>query len=158
MHPVTTRALALGIAGALLPLTPALAADAETLERGRYVNIIGGCNDCHTPDYALSEGQTPEARWLTGDVLGWHGPWGTTYAPNLRLKAAAMSVEEWVEMSRTLRTRPPMPWFNLNQMSAEDAAALYHYIRSLGEPGEPAPAALPPGETPPVPYADFVVK
>ena len=53
--------------------------------RGRYLITIAGCNDCHTPNYPQSGGKTPEKEWLTGDALGWRGPWGTTYAPNLRL-------------------------------------------------------------------------
>lgn len=158
MRPPITRHLAGILLGSLLlPATQALASDAETIARGRYITLTSGCNDCHTPNYALAEGEVPEALWLTGDELGWRGPWGTTYAPNLRLVAAGMSVEEWVEMTRTLQTRPPMPWFNLNHMTEEDSAALYHYIRSLGQPGAPAPQALPPGETPPPPYVDFVM-
>ena len=46
--------------------------------RGKYVVTIGGCNDCHTPGYAEKEGKVPEKDWLTGDILGWRGPWGTT--------------------------------------------------------------------------------
>lgn len=56
-----------------------------SIERGRYLAKIGGCNDCHTPGYGLSGGQVPEAQWLVGDQLGWNGPWGTTYPSNLRL-------------------------------------------------------------------------
>ena len=56
-----------------------------SVARGRYLIAIAGCNDCHTPNYPQSGGKTPEKDWLTGDALGWRGPWGTTYAPNLRL-------------------------------------------------------------------------
>lgn len=131
---------------------------AEVLERGRYISLTSGCNDCHTPNYGSAEGKVPEELWLTGDVLGWHGPWGTTYAPNLRLVASRMDEQQWVEMTHRLRARPQMPWFNLNAMSDEDASALYHYIRAFESQGEPAPAYLPPGETPPVPYVDFVLE
>ena len=34
----------------------------------------------HTAGYAASDGAVPEADWLTGDALGWRGPWGTTRA------------------------------------------------------------------------------
>ena len=44
-----------------------------------------GCNDCHTAGYMQKDGQVPETEWLTGDSMGWQGPWGTTYAANLRL-------------------------------------------------------------------------
>ena len=78
--------LALAFVGTV---TVAMAADPPTRKtdaaRGKYIVEIGGCNDCHTPGFAMSGGTVPESEWLTGDALGWQGPWGTTYAPNLRL-------------------------------------------------------------------------
>ena len=56
-----------------------------TIERGRYIAQLAGCNDCHTPGYLLNNGDIPESRWLIGDTFGWRGPWGTTYPSNLRL-------------------------------------------------------------------------
>ena len=137
-------------------LSPLLQADdGELLERGRYMVEVAGCNDCHTAGYLMSEGKVPESEWLKGDVLGWNGPWGTTYSSNLRLFVAGMTEDQWVETAKTLRRRPPMPWFNLNMMHEEDLRGIYQFIRSLGEPGEPAPAYLPPGEEPPPPFATF---
>lgn len=43
---------------------------AASIERGRYIARIAGCNDCHTPGYAQTGGKAPEAGWLTGDALG----------------------------------------------------------------------------------------
>ena len=60
--------------------------DAERIRQGRYLVEIAGCNDCHTAGYAPSGGKVPEAQWLTGDALGFAGPWGTTYPGNLRLR------------------------------------------------------------------------
>src|SRR5215212_12212744 len=54
------------------------------VERGRYLVKVAGCNDCHTAGYAMAGGKVPESQWLMGDHLGWRGPWGTTYAVNLR--------------------------------------------------------------------------
>src|ERR1700744_3632706 len=65
-------------------------------KRGRYLAVIAGCNDCHTPGYAESGGEVPESQWLTGTLLGWSGPWGTTYAVNLRLYFQNMTSDEWV--------------------------------------------------------------
>lgn len=91
-----------------------------SIERGRYLAKIGGCNDCHTPGYGLSGGQVPEAQWLVGDQLGWNGPWGTTYPSNLRLFFQKVSESEWLKMARERQLRPPMPWFALRDMSDED--------------------------------------
>ena len=128
---------------------------AEQIEQGRYIAKIGGCNDCHTAGYLMSEGNVPEENWLLGDQFGWRGPWGTTYAPNLRLIVAEMSEQQWLTMAKALKARPPMPWFNLNQMKDADLKALYQYIRHLGPAGEPAPAYVPPDQEPNPPYALF---
>lgn len=130
---------------ALLIAAPLPAGKPGSIERGRYVVKISGCNDCHTPGYAQRDGQVPERDWLTGDSLGWSGPWGTTYASNLRLKLAALSEAQWLQLARTARYRPPMPWFNLHAMSESDLRAVYRYVRHLGPAGEPAPAYVPPG-------------
>ena len=132
---------------AALAALPA-AADQKTdreIARGRYVVQTSGCNDCHTPNYGLSGGKTPEKEWLTGDSLGWQGPWGTTYPANLRLFFQKMSEKEWLEHARSFETRPPMPWFNVHAMSTADLRAMYRYIRHLGPAGQRAPAYVPPG-------------
>jgi mono/diheme cytochrome c family protein len=76
------------LAGALVlafPVHAQLKTDDAQVKRGRYLVQIGGCNDCHTAHYPEKGGKVPEAQWLTGDALGWQGPWGTTYPTNLRL-------------------------------------------------------------------------
>ena len=129
--------------------------DKALVERGRYLVHIAGCNDCHTPGYAQTAGKVPESAWLTGDRLGWRGPWGTTYAMNLRLYMAGMSEKQWLQRVATMQSRPPMPYFNLQAMTERDKRALYHYIRALGPAGEPAPAWVPPDKMPPMPYAQM---
>jgi mono/diheme cytochrome c family protein len=130
-------------------------ADDAQIKRGRYLVQIGGCNDCHTPAYPLKGGKVPEAEWLTGDALGWHGPWGTTYATNLRLYFQDLTEDQWVKKAKALNARPPMPWFNVRDMTSGDLRAMYRYIRHLGPAGKPAPAYLPPDKTPPQPYVAF---
>jgi len=148
------------ICAAMLLLLLALPAFAQQksdpqVNRGRYLIKIGGCNDCHTAGYAPSGGKVPEEQWLTGDILGFNGPWGTTYPTNLRLYFQGMTEAEWVKKGRTLSTRPPMPWFNVQAMSSSDLRAMYRYVRSLGPAGKPAPAYLPPDKTAPEPTVKF---
>ena len=76
---------------AMLAAHAACADDPAAIERGRYLVKIGGCNDCHTPGYAQSGGKVPEAQWLSGVPLGFNGPWGTSYASNLRLSAQSIT-------------------------------------------------------------------
>jgi mono/diheme cytochrome c family protein len=123
--------------------------------RGRYIVTIGGCNDCHTPGYAMTGGKVPEKQWLTGDQLGWHGPWGTTYPVNLRLYMQKLDENAWVAKAKTLTARPPMPFWALNEMSESDLRALYRFVKGLGPAGEEAPAYLPPGQQPKGPYVTF---
>lgn len=143
-------------AATLAPAASPASTQATLLARGEYLVRIAGCNDCHTAGYAERQGQVPASEWLQGSPLGYRGPWGTTYATNLRLRLADMDEAQWMTYSATLRTRPLMPDFVLRGMEAGDRRAIYHFIRSLGPAGAPAPAALPPGATPPPPYMDLV--
>jgi mono/diheme cytochrome c family protein len=148
------RDVACAAAYAMFCLALALPATADETDpqvaRGRYLVQIAGCNDCHTPGYMETAGNVEESLWLTGSPVGWHGPWGTTYPPNLRLVVGRLTEAQWLVYARN-EWRPPMPWFALRDMTDEDVAAIYRYLRHLGPAGEPAPAALPPGVAPPEP-------
>lgn len=139
------------------PATAEVYAKAK-IERGQYLTVVAGCNDCHTAGYVVNDGQIPVNQWLLGDNFGWRGPWGTTYGTNLRLYVQNLTEQEWIQAARTLRRRPPMPWFNLNAMSDDDLGALYAFMRSLGDAGAPAPASLPAEQEPTTPYAQWVLK
>lgn len=130
--------------------------DVKMIERGRYLVATSGCNDCHTPGY-MQDGTVPEPQWLTGNTIGFQGPWGTSYPANLRLKLQALSEDQWLVHARR-QTRPPMPWFNLRDMSDDDLRAIYRYVRAAGPAGAPAPEAVPPGVAVTTPYFDFTVK
>jgi mono/diheme cytochrome c family protein len=153
--------LALAGAAALLMMQaaaqaePAKGQDRSLVDRGRYLVKIAGCNDCHTPGYLQAEGKVDERLWLTGDAFGWRGPWGTTYATNLRLFVSNLSQAQWLQHVGTMRPRPPMPYFNLQAMSEQDLKAIYAYLKSLGPAGQPAPAWVPPDKQPAQPYAQF---
>jgi len=131
--------------------------DSELLARGDYLVRIAGCNDCHTPGYMDQQGNVDKALWLTGNRLGFHGPWGTTYPSNLRLRMTEMDEAQWLAYSADLHTRPMMPDFAVRAMHEDDRRAIYRFARSLGAAGEPAPAYLPPGRPPPLPYVQLVL-
>ena len=122
--------------------------------RGKYLVQIASCNDCHTPGYTSSGGQVEETLWLTGNQLGYRGPWGTTYASNLRLLVKDMSADQFVKYARS-EFRPPMPWFNLREMTDSDVKAIYAYLRHLGPAGQPAPQYVPADKTPSEPFVQF---
>ena len=123
--------------------------------RGRYLVTIAGCHDCHTPGYAMTEGKAPEAVYLTGDNLGWRGPWGTTYPVNLRLYMQNLTEAQWVVKGKHLQARPPMPAVNVRAMTETDLKAVYRYVKSLGPAGSEAPAYVTPDKQPNPPYVSF---
>ena len=127
----------------------------KDVTRGEYLVMIAGCNDCHTPGFAESGGSLPRGEWLTGDRVGWRGPWGTTYPTNLRIYMADISEDGWVKKSRLLKTRPPMPWWSLRVLTDEDTRALYRFIKSLGRKGQVAPSHVPANQEPTTPHILF---
>ena len=138
------------------PKQAAAPAANATVERGRYVVEIGGCNDCHTAGYAQNDGKAPETDRLKGDVLGFRGGWGTTYPTNLRLSIGKMTEDAWLKYAKALKTRPPMPWFNVRAMTDGDLRALYQYVKSLpGAAGTSSPAFLTPDKTPKQPFVQY---
>src|SRR4051794_12451526 len=135
---------------------PRASASLNAQDRGKYMLIVGGCNDCHTAGFAARGGDVPEREWLKGGGnLGFNGPGGTTDASNLRLTLAKMTEAQWTRYAKELKTRPPMPWFNLNQWTDADLRAFYKYVRGLGPPGEAAPSFLPPETAPKPPYVQW---
>lgn len=135
---------------------PVAGADtAAVQQRGRELLFQSGCHDCHTPGFAMNGGQAPESAWLIGDQLGWNGPWGTSYATNLRLRLNTLSRDEWRAYARVMKARPPMPYWVLNRMSDADLDAIWSVVQALGKAGVPAPAALPPGVEPAGPAVRF---
>lgn len=129
----------------------ALAQSNVSVERGLYVSIIGGCHDCHTEGYSQSGGKIDPSKAMMGNAsLGWRGPWGVSYATNLRLKAILRDEATFVQEMKELQTLPPMPWYNVQAMQDNDLRSLYQYLLSLGGPGQPVP--LRSADEPKTPY------
>lgn len=130
---------------------------ADPVVRGRYLVQVSGCNDCHTPGYLMNGGSTPESEWMVGSDLGWRGPWGTTYAVNVRAIAQSMSEQQWLSYTAELRSRPPMPWFGLVAMTEADRRDMWAYLNSLEPRDDAMPAYQPPGEAPAGVFVDLTV-
>ena len=143
------------VAAAAQAAQPARADQTASVARGRYLVQIGACNDCHTAGYPEAAGKVAEADWLTGNAVGFQGPWGTTYPANLRLAVDRMTEAQFIARARS-EMRPPMPWFNLRDMTDGDLRAMYRYVKSLGPKGAPAPAYAAPGQKVDTPYIVFV--
>ena len=165
---LTSIGLAISLALGLTPLM-AGAADAPAaksavtskptareIERGGYMVVTGHCNNCHTAGFAASEGKIPEEKWLLGSGrLGWRGPWGTTYASNLRVNVNAMTEAQWVKYVKELKARPPMPFWSTAATTPQDLRAMYRFISQLGPAGAPAGEYLPPDREPKPPFIQY---
>ncbi|RYE10200.1 MAG: cytochrome C [Hyphomicrobiales bacterium] len=136
-----------GLAAAGLALSFGTAGAQEvSVAFGEHLAVIGGCHDCHTVGYNESGGKVDPNVSLAGNPAGFEGPWGKTFAKNLRLTLANMSEDDWLLFSDTFETAPPMPWFNVHAFTDVESRSLYQYIKSLpGGLGEPMPDSLPPG-------------
>jgi hypothetical protein len=128
---------------------------ASVEEAGRYLFLMGGCNDCHTPGWAKSDGHLPTSAWAVGNPVGFQGPWGTSYAANLRRSAIENTERQWVLLFRKGAGLPPMPWQNYRDASEADLLAIRQFLRSLGPAGARAPDPLPPGKEPNGAYVDL---
>jgi mono/diheme cytochrome c family protein len=135
----------------------AVAGPADDIRHGRYLIQTSGCNDCHTHGFMQKDGQVAESEWLTGDAMGWQGPWGTTYPSNLRLLVHSMTEAQWLARARQ-PMRPPMPSPSLRAMTDADLKAIYRYVKSLPVKGPAAPAYVPPGGKVATPYLDLTPK
>jgi len=127
---------------------------ADRIERGRYLSVVAGCNDCHTP--GTFYGAPDTARLLSGSELGWEGPWGVSYPRNLTPDVET-GIGSWTEeqIVTAIRTGqrpdkspllPPMPWPQYAHMSDADAYALAAYLKSIPAVRHKAPAQQLPGK------------
>jgi hypothetical protein len=140
------------VALAFLPVSLVRASDvphvvaSDPVTAGRFLVAYGGCNDCHTDGWDEHHEAVPVARRLTGSARGFTGPWGTSYPANLRLLFAKLTQEQWLALVRNPHgvDHPPMPWYNVQQLTVDDQRALYVYIHGLGAAGSPAPRYAPP--------------
>lgn len=129
--------------------------ETPSIARGKYLVLIGGCNDCHTAGYEQPGSNVTEETWLTGVPVGFKGPWGTTYPTNLRKFTSTFTEGVFISTMRARQARPPMPWASLHAMSDVDLRSLFQYIRSLPVKGDASPDYVPPGTEPKTPYIVF---
>ena len=126
--------------------------------RGRTLVAFGACNDCHTPGWRESDATIPVSRWMTGNEIGFRGPWGTVYPANVRLEFQMISEDQWLAMVRTRGGHPPMTWHNLRALDTEQLRSIYRFVRSLGPAGVEAPLMVSPAKEPTTPYYDVAPK
>ncbi len=107
---ITVSSLAITLSGCSNePQKPAEPTKQEIIEHGKYLVLVGGCNDCHSPKKMTPQGpvidetrilsgspsdmklpaidptEVTPGKWYLGssDLTAWVGPWGISYAANL---------------------------------------------------------------------------
>lgn len=147
------------LAAALSVLSLAARADDATIERGKYLVTIGGCNDCHTPGYLL--GHPDKARFLGGSDVGFAIPGlGVFVAPNLTPDRET-GLGNWSaqEIATAITTgvrpdgrilAPVMPWPAFSHLTPTDATAIAAYLQSLPPVPNKVPGPFGPTATPSV--------
>lgn len=128
----------------------------ETIEEGKRLLKVMGCNDCHTPMYGEKNGDVPEKDWLTGSDVGFKGPWGTSYPSNLRILVQSFKEPSFIKYVRNRKYLPPMPGYNIKDMTDEELGAMFAYLKTAGPAGKKAPENLKPNEKPKTPFIYFV--
>jgi cytochrome c553 len=97
----------------------------------------------------------------SGSLTAWAGPWGVSFATNLTPDKAT-GIGEWTEemfiqMARTGKHQgqsngrdilPPMPWFNMKDLTDADLKAIWAYLRSLPPIKNQVPSPIPPAASP----------
>ncbi len=132
-----TLSAALAAFGSLPP--PALADEAQ-VARGRYLVIIAGCSDCHTPSALI--GAPDMKRYLGGSDVGFSIPGqgvfvGGNLTPDKETGIGCWTSEQVITAIR-MGKRPDggelsgvMPYAAFSHLTDEDAQAIAAFLKSL---------------------------
>ena len=111
---------------------------AVSVEYGQYLaGPVAHCVECHTP--FGDKGPMLETRLGAGG-FEFHGPWGTSVAPNLTSHADGLAGYSDAEVKAMITTglrpngsqmMPPMGYHHYAAMTAEDLDAVVLYLRQL---------------------------
>jgi hypothetical protein len=116
---------------------------APTLDTSRLLS--GHPADLPAPSWSPSDLEQKNVAVATNAGLtAWAGPWGVSFAINLtpdkETGIAEWSEEMFIRVARTGKHQgqpngrdilPPMPWFNMKDMTDADLKSIWAYLRSL---------------------------
>jgi mono/diheme cytochrome c family protein len=155
----------IALAAAALWMADVAPLRAQTAEvaRGKYLVVLGGCTDCHTPGFFF--GKPDNARLLGGSEVGFELPGlGVFHGPNLTPdKETGLGTWTKAQIVAALQTgkrpdgrelAPIMPWRALANLSKDDANAIAAYLMSLPAVQNKVPGPFGPNDKP----TSFVMK
>ena len=120
------------------PITEAVASPdvSDPVKRGRFLVNLIGCTDCHTPvdkHHVL----IPGLEFSGGQVL--QAPWGTVASANLTPDSSGIPYYDQATFIKAMRSgavgarelNKTMPWSVLDNMTDEDLAGIFAYLKTL---------------------------
>jgi mono/diheme cytochrome c family protein len=150
----TIAIAALAAAGAALALLPRAQADSQ-VDRGKYLVVLGGCNDCHTPSFFF--GKPDMARYLGGSDVGFEIPGlgvfpGRNITPDKETGIGSWT-DEQIAAALTTGKRPDgrelapiMPYHAFSYLTKEDVGAIVAFLRSIPAVKNEVPGPFKPGD------------
>jgi len=125
---------------ALAAVSWGVRADSKAVARGKYLVMVGGCSDCHTPGHLI--GHPDNSKFLGGSDVGFAIPGlgvfpGRNLTPDKETGLGSWTTEQIAAAitrgkrpdGRTLA--PAMPWAALAGLTRYDARAIAAYLKSL---------------------------
>jgi mono/diheme cytochrome c family protein len=134
----------------------AVAADPQ-VERGKYLVIVGGCGDCHTP--GALHGKPDMTRFLGGSDVGFAIPGAGVFVGRNLTPDKATGLGNWTtqQILEVLTTgvrpdgrilAPIMPFEAMSKLTRPDALAIVAYLKSLPPVHNEVAGPFGPNETP----------
>jgi mono/diheme cytochrome c family protein len=139
----TIAIAALAAVGAALALLPRAQAESQ-IDRGKYLVVVAGCNDCHTPGFFF--GKPDMARYLGGSDVGFEIPGlgvfnGRNITPDKETGIGGWT-DEQIATAITTGKRPD----GRQLAPIMNYAAVVAYLRSIPPVKNEVPGPFKPGE------------
>jgi mono/diheme cytochrome c family protein len=151
--------MAAGVA-AVIGIGPHAAAAADRqVERGKYLVVVAGCGDCHTPGGLT--GKADASKTLGGSDVGFAVPGLGVFVGRNLTPDKATGLGNWtaIQIVTALTTgvrpdgrvlAPAMPWESFAHLTRTDALAIVAYLKSLPPVNNAVPGPFGPNEKPSV--------
>jgi|SRR5579871_1130914 mono/diheme cytochrome c family protein len=148
---VLAGAAAVAAAASLLPRAQA---DSQ-VDRGKYLVVLAGCNDCHTPGFFL--GNPDMAKYLGGSDVGFEIPGlgvfpGRNITPDKETGIGNWT-DEQIATALTTGKRPDgrqlapiMPYHAFSYLTKDDVAAIIAFLHSIPPVKNTVAGPFKPGE------------
>jgi mono/diheme cytochrome c family protein len=154
---VSRSVIRFALAALLAATAQSAIAASPQIERGKYLVIVGGCGDCHTPGGLT--GKPDATRFLGGSDVGFAIPGQGVFVGRNLTPDKATGLGDWTEaqIAKVMTTgerpdgrvlAPVMPWRALSKLTQSDALAIVAYLRSLPPVKNAVAGPFGPDETP----------